>query len=521
MLSGIARLRRLDAIWAALLFVGVCVGNPRQLVAGSPGGSCQSSVKHTKAELVDCIRDSQLWRALAAFQNIADRNPGPDGHGNRNTGTRGYEASVEYVARFMREAGYHVAIQPYPWTRFSVAGIPQFATAVHSYKLSRDWFVARLSGSGALSAMVEPAGGAAGGEAADGCSPDDFATFAPGHIALVQRGTCSADAQVANAEAAGAVGLAIYNGENVPPGKGEPPGDGAFQLKLIDPAGIPVVGLSYAAGNDLYRQYKSAVAPIVRLDIQTRRLSGTDFNLIADSPYGDPGRVVVVDAHLDSIYGAGMLDNASGSTTILEIARQMAKTPTSNQLRYIWFGGEELGLLGSHYYTTHLDAEELKKIVFNIDVDVTATPNFALLVADPAHAWNVDRFPPNVVAQSQIGNEDFAAYFRSIGVESRNGNNNGTDSNSFSLIGVPDSGIYTQQDCCKSALQVKLWGGFRGNYEGSIPSFNGGCVDQPHRWCDNLSNNDRFVLGLVSKAVASVVFELANDTALPSRSPPS
>ena len=33
--------------------------------------------------------------------------------------------------------------------------------------------------------------------------------------------------------------------------------------------------------------------------------------------------MLVVDAHLDAIYGAGMLDNASGSATILDVAQQM------------------------------------------------------------------------------------------------------------------------------------------------------------------------------------------------------
>ena len=92
--------------------------------------------------------------------------------------------------------------------------------------------------------------------------------------------------------------------------------------------------------------------------------------MIADSPYGDPNHVVVVDAHLDSIFGPGMLDNASGSTTILEIALQMSGTPTLNQLRYIWFGGEELGLLGSAYYTNNLTPEERNVIAFDIDADV-------------------------------------------------------------------------------------------------------------------------------------------------------
>ncbi|HTZ70566.1 MAG TPA: hypothetical protein VMB71_07950, partial [Acetobacteraceae bacterium] len=175
-----------------------------------------------------------------------------------------------------------------------------------------------------------------------------------------------------------------------------------------------------------------------------------------------------------------------------------------------------LGLLGSHYYTRHLKAAELRRIVFDVDVDVTATPNFDVLVADPRYAHDVSRFPPNVVPDSKIGNRLFATYFRSIGIPSQNARfgNDGTDSNSFSLVGVPNTGILTNQDCCKHAWEVKIWGGFLGNYEGKIPGFNGGCVDQPHRWCDNLFNNDPLVLEFVSKAVAYVTFKLANDRAL-------
>jgi hypothetical protein len=78
------------------------------------------------------------------------------------------------------------------------------------------------------------------------------------------------------------------------------------------------------------------------------------------------------------------------------------------------------------------------------------------------------------------------------------------------LIGIPDTGILTEQDCCKGAPEVALWGGFLGNYEGNIPSFDGGCVDRPNLYCDDLSNNDPAVLELASKATAYVTFRLAN-----------
>ncbi len=278
-----------------------------------------------------------------------------------------------------------------------------------------------------------------------------------------------------------------------------------------------VAGLMRQAGYHVtiqtYQLTASQVARMPRLAEQDMRGKAVvDYNLIAESPFGDPKHTVVVDAHLDSIFGAGMLDNASGSTTILDIALNMAKTSTLNRLRYIWFGGEELGLLGSAYYTQHLTSAQRKVIAFDIDVDVTATPNFDILVADPADAFNVGNFPKNVVPQSKIGNNFFKSYFTSIGVPSQSAwfGNSGTDSNSFALIGIPDSGILTEQDCCKQQSEVDIWGGFLGNYEGTIPGDDGGCVDRPNLWCDNLSNNDPFILGMVSKGTANVVFKMAN-----------
>src|SRR5258708_27516916 len=109
-----------------------------------------------------------------------------------------------------------------------------------------------------------------------------------------------------------------------------------------------------------------------------------DYNVIAESKGGDKNHVVVVDAHLDAIYGAGMLDNASGSATILDIAQKMKNVNPLNKLRFIWFGGEELGLLGSKYYVSNLNLDALSHIGYDLDADVTATPNYILRDLDPA-----------------------------------------------------------------------------------------------------------------------------------------
>ena len=471
---------------------------------------CLTRVNDTPEKLLPCLQADQLFSRLTVFQNIADANPGPDGHGNRDAGTSGYKASVNYVAGLMRKAGYTVTIQTYSFAASEITGEPAFSVSGQSYGLMRDWSWARLSAGGTLSAPAQAARGSA-----SGCFAADFLGFAPGNVAVLQRGDCAYDVQVNNAVLAGAAAVMLY--KPIPPDSPLSAYNGANDLgamlvRLSRPAAIPVIGLSSGLGANLFESCTAGSFPNVHLDIRTQAQSIVDYNLIADSPFGDTNHVVVVDAHLDSIFGAGMLDNASGSTSAIEIALRMANTPTLNQLRYIWFGGEELGLNGSAYYTTHLSPTELQRIRFDIDLDVTATPNFDYMVADPANASNVSRFPPNVVPQSKVGNQFFANFFSASGVPARAASfgNDGTDSNSFSLVGVPDTGILTRQDCCKAAWEVNLWGGVLGNYEGNIPSFDGGCVDFPGRWCDNLSNNDPNVLELATRASAFVVLNMAN-----------
>ena len=490
------------------------VANPGSVAANDQvePNDLRAPVRETPEKLVAAIQSDALWGHLSHFQTIADRHPDAQGHGNRDTGTSGYKASANYVANLMRRAGYAVTIQTYAYRTLQVVGVPTLSLAGRNYPVDRDWVTAMLSGGANVTARVRPVTGSG-----TGCSTEEFVNFRRGDIAFLRRGDCPYDAQVANAEHAGASAVILYDPQSQPQARGEEDraieGSTMQRPRLHRQAKIAVVAVaSPVMAADLLGRITEGEFPVAHLQIRTQTRSGADYNVIADSPFGDPNHVVVVDAHLDSIFGPGMLDNASGSTTILEIALQMSGTPTLNQLRYIWFGGEELGLLGSAYYTTHLTKQERDLIAFDIDADVTATPNYDYEVADPRFAYNVNQFPPNVVPDSQTGNQFYADYFNSVGVPSRPApfGNAGTDSNSFALIGIPDTGILTRQDCCKGSAEVALWGGYLGNYEGNIPSFDGGCVDRPNLWCDDLSNNDPAVLTLASRATAYVTFQLAN-----------
>ncbi len=476
---------------------------------------CSSRVNDSESKLVECIQSEPLWQHMIDLQNIADANPGPDGHPSRNAGEPGYLASVNYVADLMRAAGYRVTIQNYGLAYAGFGSRPVFTEitpATTVYSVGTD-FDASLAGSGDVTAQLQPVGGivipaTATPTSASGCASGDFAGFVAGRVALIQRGSCSFDQKAGFASTFGASAVVIFN-------DGSAGDSAAAGCSGVHSIGIPVICLaSYQLGQSLYQQ--AATGPVtVHIAVTTVNDSHrADYNLIADSPYGDTNHVVVVDAHLDAIYGAGMLDNGSGSVTILEVALKLAHTPTRNQLRFIWFGGEELGLHGSFHYTQALSPADVSRIAFDIDADVTATPNYVYAIADPANSGEKKFFPANVIPASQVGNNFFISYFNKVGLPYESRSNDGTDSYAFALIGVPNTGILTGQDCCKEANDVAIFGGTPGNYEGHLPGTDGGCVDRPFLWCDNLANNDSSVLTRVSKAVASVVFNIANDSTL-------
>lgn len=81
------------------------------------------------------------------------------------------------------------------------------------------------------------------------------------------------------------------------------------------------------------------------------------------------GEYVIVGAHFDHLgrdsVGArdpekgrvirnGADDNASGTVTVLELARRLARVPTKRSVILVNFTGEELGLLGSEWFVNHL-----------------------------------------------------------------------------------------------------------------------------------------------------------------------
>jgi Zn-dependent M28 family amino/carboxypeptidase len=108
----------------------------------------------------------------------------------------------------------------------------------------------------------------------------------------------------------------------------------------------------------------------------------------------EPRDVVLVTAHLDSVNrrgpqapAPGADDNGSGSAGVLALAHALAGRPAVHDARFVLFGGEEQGLLGSRRHVEELPGEERARIraVVNMDmVGVRNTPARGVLLEGAA-----------------------------------------------------------------------------------------------------------------------------------------
>ncbi len=96
------------------------------------------------------------------------------------------------------------------------------------------------------------------------------------------------------------------------------------------------------------------------------------FNVVADIPGAElPDEYVIVGAHLDSApQGPGATDNGTGVAAVMEASRMLAESGVKPRrtIRFILFGGEEAGLVGSKgYVEAHPELVPKISAVYNMD----------------------------------------------------------------------------------------------------------------------------------------------------------
>src|SRR5215213_6086127 len=85
---------------------------PASAAVAAPVDACDQRANNTYQKLLECVTLEGVREHQAQFQKIADANGDPFYPGTRAAGTEGYDASVEYVAGLLEDAGYDVTLDP-------------------------------------------------------------------------------------------------------------------------------------------------------------------------------------------------------------------------------------------------------------------------------------------------------------------------------------------------------------------------------------------------------------------------
>ena len=317
--------------------------------------------------------------------------------GPRESATDQELAAARYLQSRLQALGYATELQTFTVEGLSLAGLGLTLDTPES----REYTALPLirTGLGDVAGVLTPVGLA---------RPEDIPDAGlEGRIALAGRGIITFQSKAENVFAAGAVGLVVYN--NV---------SGIFQGVLATQPEFPVIALSQDDGAAIEAllagsEIEASIALTLE-DLPSR-------NVIAEKA-GPGDAVVVLGGHYDSVPGISAAnDNASGIAVLLAIAESLAEVDLPFTLRFVPFGSEELGLLGSRHYVQSLSDEELAntKAMLNFDalgsgtgVSIFGNRDFTELATALGGETGVD---VAVTRGLSGGSSDFAS-FRDAGV---------------------------------------------------------------------------------------------------------
>lgn len=327
-----------------------------------------------------------------------------------------------------------------------------------------------------------------------GCNAADYPGDLTGKIALIKRGECAFSEKSVLAAAANAAAALVYN--NVPGSLsgtlgGVTPDHGSY---------VAIGGISDSDGQTLLSAAtKGAVTLSLKIDSQIE--NRTTFNVIAETKGGDHNNVVALGGHTDSVEaGPGINDDGSGIISNLVVARALTRFSVKNAVRFCFWTAEEFGLLGSEYYTSHLDAAELAKIRLYLNFDMIASPNYALMIYDgDGSAFN--QTGPAGSAQIEAL---FEKYYTSKNLPYIPTAFDGrSDYDGFISRGIPAGGLFTGAEGIMSEAEAKMFKG-QANIAYDV---------NYHAAGDNFTNLNHEAFLINSKATAFAVATYANSLA--------
>ena len=241
----------------------------------------------------------------------------------------------------------------------------------------------------------------------------------------MKRGTCSISDKLKIAKDLGALGVILFHNTNSTPN--------AATLSAENIGKLAPVGLvSLTVGESWLARIAANETLTVTLLVDSIFETRSTWNVFAETLQGDSKNVIMLGAHLDSVQaGPGINDDGSGVTAQIEIIKALRGfRDIKNKVRFVFWGAEEPGLVGSLYYTEHLTSAEANKIRYYYNYDMIGSP-------EPVYGIYSNE-------NSGIGAQLLLDYLIAKGKPAYLGSfGTGSDYVGFLELGIPSSGIHT------------------------------------------------------------------------------
>lgn len=256
-------------------------------------------------------------------------------------------------------------------------------------------------------------------------SSSDFADInVKGKIALIKRGSYSFYDKTQNAAKAGAIGVIIFNNNYGPINSGT----------LGATTDIPAIAISNEDGSYLKSNLEDG--QIIKINMRADNIQEDSYSQnIIGTMNSDKlnAQTIVIGAHYDCVDTPGANDNGSGAVSLLEIARILSSRNLDYNIKFVAFGAEEVGLVGSKEYVNSLTQSELNNIKCMINIDMVG-------VGDTLGIFTSSKYADSFIADlTQEYAEKFNIKYVRKAIDR-------SDHAPFEAVGIPVSFLMYEQD---------------------------------------------------------------------------
>lgn len=142
-----------------------------------------------------------------------------------------------------------------------------------------------------------------------------------------------------------------------------------LRTKLEEDKRIPAVTIRMTDAFEMIKKGASQCHLVLKSKPETLTSHNVSTTIIGSK---HPDEILVLGAHYDCVqFSQGVYDNGSGCVIIMELLHHFLKHQPERTLRFVWFGSEEAGLLGSRAYLEAHTAD-IEKMRFMLNIDLGA-----------------------------------------------------------------------------------------------------------------------------------------------------